>query len=74
MQQRNDGRLAARWIILPILTHEYRSQQYYQRGLAGGGEGGRGLRMSYLSATKGAHWDHGFFQQHDAQRQMHNNS
>ena len=52
MQQRDDGRRAAHWTILPIPTARYRSQRYIQRGLAGG-EGGRGLRTSNVVSTYG---------------------
>jgi hypothetical protein len=40
----------------------------------GGSEGGRGLRMSYLSATKGTHRDSGFFLWNDVRTLTHHNS
>ncbi len=71
MQQRDDGRLAARWIILPILMHEYCSQRYYRRGLAGGGRGGGGCGRVICPQPRVLIGTMVFFRQHDAQRQMH---
>ena len=61
MQQCNDERPAACSMIWPILMAHFCSQQYIRQGLAGGGEGGMGLRMSSLSTTKGVDGDTGFF-------------